>query len=156
MSNWRVRFEHVITPVFRAWWRVSRSLTIGVRVLATDEAGRVMLVKHSYAAGWHMPGGGVEKGEATAEAARRELAEEAGLEAVEPPALVGLYVNTAFPGDHIAFFRVERWKACAPRGGNEIVERGFFARDALPEGTTKATLRRLAEVFDGAPRGANW
>lgn len=156
MSNWRVRFEPVITPVFRTWWRVSRPLTIGVRVLAIDEADRICLVKHSYVSGWHMPGGGVEQGEAVAEAAMRELAEEGGVEALGAPVLLGLYVNKAFKNDHVAFFRVDTWKSCAPRGGNEIIERGFFARDALPEGITPGTLRRLAEVFDGAPRSSTW
>lgn len=142
--------------MFRSWWRLSRPLTIGTRVLATDEAGRILLVKHSYVKGWHMPGGGVEHGEAVAEAAMRELAEEGGVEATVPPDVFGIYVNTAFRNDHIVLFRVPAWRACPPRPGREILERGFFARDALPEDVTKATLRRLAEVFDGAPRSPTW
>jgi len=47
MDAWRVRFEPVITPVFRTWWRFSRAATLGVRVVACDEAGRVLLVKHT-------------------------------------------------------------------------------------------------------------
>jgi 8-oxo-dGTP diphosphatase len=38
----------------------------------------LLLVRSSYA-GWHLPGGGVRRGEMPEDAARRELAEEVGL-----------------------------------------------------------------------------
>jgi ADP-ribose pyrophosphatase YjhB (NUDIX family) len=156
MTSWRIRFEPVLTPVFRAWWRLRRSMTLGVRALVCDEAGRVLLVRHSYAHGWHLPGGGVERGETAHDAALREAAEEGGV-AAESAELIGFFSNhTLFPGDHIALYRISDWKPCAPRGGSEILERGFFARDALPEGTTPGTRRRLAEVFDGAAQDGRW
>ena len=41
----------------------------------------LLLVRTSYRAGWHLPGGSVRRGETPEEAARRELAEETGLTA---------------------------------------------------------------------------
>ena len=38
----------------------------------------------------------------------------------------------------------------------EIVDHGFFPIDALPEGTTKSTRARLAEVLDGARAPEIW
>lgn len=157
MSDWRIRFEPLITPVFRAWWRMRRSMTLGVRGIACDQGGRVLLVRHTYARGWHLPGGGVESGENAADSVVRELAEEGGVEAIGQPILIGFYSNNAnFANDHIALYRVDHWRPCPPRENNEIAERGFFAIDALPEGVTAATHRRLAEVFRNAPASADW
>ncbi|HVY84183.1 MAG TPA: NUDIX domain-containing protein [Caulobacterales bacterium] len=153
----RRRLEPAITPLFRTWWRMKRSMTLGVRALATDEAGRVLLVRHTYTPGWYLPGGGVESRETALEAAKRELMEEGGVEATQTPRLIGFYANHAkFPNDHIALYRVHAWRPCETRSAGEIAERGFFARDALPDGVTAGTLRRLAEVFDGADISAEW
>jgi ADP-ribose pyrophosphatase YjhB (NUDIX family) len=157
MSDWRVKLEPVITPLFRIWWRFSRPMTLGARTICCDEAGRVLLVRHSYSKGWHLPGGGVEIGETARQAAVRELAEEGGVEPLATPLLVGFYANQQhFPSDHVAIYRVDAWRACAPRHGPEIADRGFFARDALPEDVTPGTKRRLAEVFDGAQISDVW
>jgi 8-oxo-dGTP pyrophosphatase MutT (NUDIX family) len=155
--RWRLLLAPVLTPAFRAWWRVRRSMTLGVRALVRDETGRVLLVRHSYTPGWHFPGGGVERGETALEALARELAEEAGVAADAAPVLLGFYANHAnFANDHIALYRVDCWRACAHAPTGEIVERGFFALDALPEGVSAATRRRLAEVFENAPPSATW
>jgi ADP-ribose pyrophosphatase YjhB (NUDIX family) len=57
---------------------------IGARVLLLDSADRVLLIHaldpadpgHHW---WELPGGGLDEGEALRDAARRELAEEAGI-----------------------------------------------------------------------------
>ena len=157
MTDWRIRIAPLLTPVFRAWWRLRRPTTLGVRALICDDAGRVLLVRHTYAKGWHLPGGGVERGETAPEAIAREAAEEAGVEAIAAPVLIGFYANHAnFPNDHIALYRFDRWRACSPKATGEIAERGFFARDALPEETTPGARRRLAEAFEHAPISPHW
>ncbi|MFT3727537.1 MAG: NUDIX domain-containing protein [Terricaulis sp.] len=157
MTDWRIRFSPVLTPIFRVWWRMSRAMTLGVRVLVTDEAGRILLVRHTYSPGWHFPGGGVEHGENSADAAMRELMEEGGVETIGPLKLIGFYANHAnFPNDHIALYHAETWRPCAPLDNGEIAERGFFAVSELPDGIRAGTRRRIAELFQGAPPSAEW
>ncbi len=150
-DNFRTRFEWLITPVFRFYWRLQRPMTLGAVGLVTDEAGRVLLIRHTYRRGWFLPGGGVEHGENAREAAARECAEEGGAEATAPPKLIGFYLNQKFKNDHVALYRIEQWKPCPPRENGEIAERGFFAIDALPEGTAGSARRRIAELFQGGP-----
>lgn len=144
--------------LLRSYWRVSRGMTLGVRGLAVDEAGKVMLVRHGYVAGWHLPGGGVEHNQTAEQALADELEQEAGLRMTGPAELLGVYSNHAkFKNDHVLLYRVSAWTPCPPRSHrHEIAERGFFPLTALPEGTTRATQARLAETFDGAPRSVIW
>lgn len=131
-------------------------MTLGVRVIASDEDRRVLLIRHTYADGWHLPGGGVDHGETALQAALRELAEEGGV-AADSAQVVGFYSNhTRFKNDHIVLYRAHEWRSCPPHENGEIAERGFFTLDALPNGVTPGTRRRLAEVFEGAPQSAVW
>lgn len=157
MTNWRIRFEPLITPVFRTWWRLRRGMTLGVRGIALDEQGRILLVRHTYAAGWHLPGGGVESGETALDAVVREMAEEGGVEAIDPPLLFGFYANHAnFPNDHIALYRFTTWRSVAPKADQEIAERGFFPTNDLPTTVTKGTLHRILELLADRPASATW
>jgi len=80
--------------VFRAWFRMSRPMTLGVRVIVENEKGEVLLVRHTYVEGLLLPGGGVERGEPSEEALVRELVEEAGVEMVEPQKLLGIFFKS--------------------------------------------------------------
>jgi ADP-ribose pyrophosphatase YjhB (NUDIX family) len=157
MTTIRTALEPLLTPLFRSWWRLRRSMTLGVRALTTDGDGRVLLVRHSYMEGWYLPGGGVEHGETAEGAVRRELAEEGGVEALDPPVLIGVYSQHAtFPNDHVLLYRVSAWRPCAPTNNGEILQASFFPPDALPHGTTPATIARIAETLRGAPQSLYW
>ncbi len=143
---------------FQAWWRIRRPMTLGVRGVVVDEAGRVLLLRHTYTPGWHMPGGGIEKGETALEAIQRELLEEAGIDAAAADLrLASAHANHAFfPNDHVLIYRVDRWRQVEPTQRGEIAETGFFAPLAPPEGTTAGTRRRLTELFGDQPVSGHW
>ena len=124
-------------------------MTLGVRAAIFDAEERVFLVRHSYIRGWYLPGGGVEPGETLIDALARELKEEGGIALDGPPELFGVYLNReASRRDHVALFVSRDWRQeMPPRLPNlEIVDYGFFAEATLPEGTSAATRRRLAEI----------
>ena len=151
------RFEQLTRRGLHLYWRFARGLTLGVRGAAI-EGDRVFLVRHTYTAGWHMPGGGVEVGETAVEALGRELREEAALELSGSPRLHGVFFNgAASQRDHVLVFVARDFRVIEPkRPDREIAEAGFFALDRLPEGTTRATRARLVEIANGDPPPATW
>ncbi len=155
--SWRVRIEPYTRPVFFAVSRLQRGMTLGVRSVAVDAAGRVMLVKHTYLAGWWLPGGGVDRGETTGDAATRELFEETGLRATAPGVLVSVHSNERFfRGDHVLVYRFDAFEAGEMTHHGEIAEIGWFDPAALPEDAHRSTRARLSEMFDGAPVDSCW
>ncbi|WP_188914750.1 NUDIX domain-containing protein [Salinarimonas ramus] len=139
-------------------WRVTRGMTLGVRGIVRDEAGRVLLVRHTYTPGWHFPGGGVEAGETPLEALARELVEETGVTYGERPRLHGIFFNRAVSNrDHVLVYLVEAAaRDDGARRAREIAEARYFDVSDLPEDVTPGTRRRIAEIVSGAPVGERW
>jgi len=159
------RFGRIVGSSIQTYHRVAKlartgqwPLTIGVRIIVRDEAARVLLVRHTYTPGWHFPGGAVDRRETAADAAVRELREEALIEALGQPRLVGIYLSlTQKKSDHILFYEAGRWRPVQGKARVlEIAETGFFPAYALPEGTTGGTRRRLAELGGEAAQSTTW
>ena len=149
--------NRLIWRTARLWWRVRRPRTLGVRAIVLDPAGRIALVRHTYVSGWHLPGGGVKKGERVDDAAVREVREETGLDATVE-ALIGVFHNRAeHKDDHVVLFVARCRSPDALRGseGLEIAETGWFAPDALPD-LSPATARRIAGWRDGGEGWGMW
>ena len=150
--------ERLTTRLAHLSFLVTRPLTLGVRAAVIGNDGAVLLVKHGYVAGWHMPGGGVEVGETCEDALARELAEEANVVLDAPARLHGVFFNANVSRrDHVAVYIVRSFRVLGERvPDREILEARFFPRDALPPDVTRATRARLAEIFDGAPVAPLW
>lgn len=134
-------------------------MTFGVRGLVYDaDQNSVFLIRHTYVPGWQLPGGGVEVGETALEAVEREVFEECSIEITGPPVLKSIHFNRqSSRRDHVALYLIQTFRQVAPKlPDREIAEAGFFPLDRLPDATTPATLRRLAEVFRYEPASPYW
>ena len=158
LESLRRPFDPLLRRLFHIYWRFARGLTLGVRAVVIDGAGRVFLIKHSYVAGWHLPGGGVEVGESLRDALRRELVEEGRIELAGEAKLHGVFFNShVSPRDHVAVFIVRQFiQDRLPAPNHEIVACGFFDAAALPEGTTEGTRLRIREVLETKAPIATW
>ncbi|MGV8938922.1 MAG: NUDIX domain-containing protein [Allorhizobium sp.] len=151
------RGGRLLVFLLHRYFALTRGMTLGVRAACFDADGRVFLVRHSYIPGWYMPGGGVERGETALDALEKELREEGNLTIEAPPSLLHVYYNrNVSRRDHVLFYRVLVSQKAAKVPDREIRESGFFDLDALPEGTTPATRRRLDELNSGGPRDEIW
>jgi ADP-ribose pyrophosphatase YjhB (NUDIX family) len=154
---WRRWIEPLTRPFVFTFFRLTRGMTLGVRAVVVDAEGRVLLIEHTYVRGWHLPGGGVERGETAETAVVRELQEEAGVETIGRPRLISVHSNeTVFRGDHVLIYRVDAWREVEATSRGEILARGFFALDALPEGITAGTRRRIAEALSDDEPEPHW
>ncbi|MFL6256854.1 MAG: NUDIX domain-containing protein [Pyrinomonadaceae bacterium] len=134
-------------------WLTQPRFTVTAGAIVSDEGGRVLLLRHMLrrGSGWGVPGGFLVAGEQPAEAIRRELREETGLE-LDTVELAFVRVLEHVQQVEI-IFRC-RMRAAALEGlakGFEIDRAEWFARDALPPGLS-ADQRRLIEraLGDGA------
>ena len=154
---WRRRIEPLLRPFFHLWFRLERGMTLGVRGLVTDEAGRVLLIQHTYVKGWYLPGGGVDRGEAAEAAVIRELVEEVGIVATSRPRLLSVHNNHArHRGDHVLYYRIESWEQGRATSVGEIHEAQWFHPDELPDAITPATRRRIEEALGLVEPHPDW
>lgn len=140
----------------RIYWRLFRPLTLGSRAIVVRD-DQALLVRLSYAKGWYLPGGGVDRRESFRACVIRELREECGIE-TSSPELFGLYFTTKQnKTDHVAIYVVREFTMPSMSSNDpEIAEMRFFPLDALPEATSPATRRRIEEWRSGRPASSEW
>lgn len=142
--------------LLQLWWRVRRPTTVGVRVIAFDDHGKVLLVRHRYGTRQlHLPGGGVRPREPLATAAVRELWEESGIDVpADQLRAVGALTSVAEgKTDHVVVYHVQLqgWPAAEAHSNNiEILEAGWHSSTELPSEVSPATRRRIEEFRAGS------
>ena len=147
------------TQLFRTYFRLTRSLTLGARAVVEDSEGRVLLVRQTYTKGLYFPGGGVEHNEPVVEALIRELHEEGGIDVIGRPDLIGVFSNhRVFRNDHVLLYRVpaSAWTSSHDPIGREISELVWADPLNPPADTTDGTARRLKELYEGHAVSVFW
>lgn len=133
----------VADRVRRQAWRIWPFTVNGVRVLALDSAGRVLLVRHSYGShNWTTPGGGLGAGEDPVEAGMRELAEETGcmLSGARLMAVVDEPLTRSNNRVHVV---VGCASGNAVPDGREVVELAFFELHKQPDAMRAGLAERI-------------
>lgn len=140
------------------YWRLTKPITIGVKVLVEDENGAYLLVRQKYQSYWSLPGGGVESGESSRSAAVREVQEETGVRILpEDSKLFSVYFSKReYKSDHILLFVSKSAGRQVLESDFEIEEVAWFRAEELPKDVSPATKRRINEVRNGTEVPENW
>ncbi|AZQ38635.1 NUDIX hydrolase [Streptomyces cyaneochromogenes] len=154
------------TPDFAAYIASLPRVLAGAAALFRDAGGRVLLVEPNYREGWALPGGTIESdgGETPRQGARRETAEEIGLDrelgrllavdwahgAGRPPLVAYLYDGGVLGEDDLKAIRLQEeellsWRLVEPRDVPEYLpdtlgRRVLAALDVLADGTGTVEL----------------
>ncbi|MBP9669304.1 MAG: NUDIX domain-containing protein [Candidatus Pacebacteria bacterium] len=131
----------------------------GVRVLLDNGHGEVLLVRHWYAPGvWTLPGGGIHRNENVEDAAVRELHEETGYTAQGISGKIGTYSGSRADDHVVAVYITSYSGSLRLLPDVEIIERGFFRMQELPENISPANRRRVEEYCAGVRNsvGTRW
>lgn len=142
-----------LQSVRRLIWFVTRPSVEGVHAIALTAGGKVILVKHRYTRGWHLPGGGQKRKEAPAPAILRELREEIGL--LQHDSVDFLERSTyrmSYRTVSVSLF-VVRGIVHKPAWSLEIEQVKAFGRDELPSNLSPLTRERLMEHLGSFDRG---
>lgn len=140
--NLKNMFKRILRPLLHIGFLFKRPLTFGVRAICFNAKTKsVLLVKHIYADGWDLPGGGVEVGESVVTALKRELKEEVGLNFRDIEIIDIYHNNTVSKRDHVIIFSINSWKheTLHVKPKLEIINSSWYKLDELPEDMTPCT-----------------
>jgi ADP-ribose pyrophosphatase YjhB (NUDIX family) len=130
-----------------AFWFFTRPHTNGIHAVPVTPDGKIVLVRLTYRSGWHLPGGGLKKGESEQEAVLRELREEIGLASWSSCDLVERFQQqTDWKHDSVAVFTLTD-VGYRPRKSLEIAEVRAFVLSELPGSLSQAQGRRIQRAL---------
>ncbi len=133
---------------FMAWGirMVVPKQRIGAGLVALDEQDRVLLLRHVFHphTPWGLPGGWLNRHEAPAEGALRELKEETGLTAVLTAIL---HIESQNSPNHLGIVYLGRIQPGRLTLSAEIIEAGWFSPGQLPGPLTPLSQKAIKSAW---------
>jgi 8-oxo-dGTP diphosphatase len=125
-------------------WLCNTHFLVGTVAVIRDDAGRVLVAKHTYRVGrpWGLLGGWVRRGEDPAATIVREVREETGLDVVVVAPVAVRRENPA----HLTIIYAARFRGGTFRASGEVSEIRFLERGTHLEGL-RSDHRALIEEF---------
>ncbi len=150
---WGWKAAHLARQIL---WRIIRPRRLAAAAVVFNQEGQVLLIENSYAKGWRLPGGGVERGEAVEQSMIREMIEETGLTPLEYE-LCEIVLQQWMGADiYVVLYKVTRFDGQARADGNEILQVLWADPHNLPNGVEKGTARRIKELVAGEAPSQLW
>lgn len=149
-------FYKISDRIIRKYQSLLGISTLGPRAIILNSKNQILLVKHTYQSHWHLPGGGLKKGESVKMALLRELKEEVGLIVIGEPQLFGLYHHIHLGVNDYPIIYIIKNYSLTHCNSPEIEEMGWFDYENLPPMTSPGTKRRLNEYFTNLPPADVW
>lgn len=150
---WLTRFRIMRWLMRLAIYIIVPRQRIGAGVVLFNADGEILLLKHAFHGNypWSVPGGWLNRNEAPATGALRELQEETGLSATLGP-IIYLEPSPVIKSLEIHYLATE------PRGAQklsfEIIDAQWFAPDHLPSGMLPITRKVIGIAVDVYRKGA--
>ncbi len=124
---------------------------VDIRAVVFNEDNEILLVKEKADGLWSLPGGWADIGYTPNETAVNEVREETGLEVV-PTKLLAVLDKRCHPHPPEADYVYKIFIECALTGGSftssfDILDKGFFAEDALPPLSLQRVLPAQIELM---------
>ena len=141
----RLGFQ-VAHALLRVWWLVRRPAMYGVKCIVSN-GDALVLVRHAYGNhAWELPGGGIKRGERPLDAARREMAEELGIETDDWRSLGEAWATVYHRRDTLYCFQAEVRSRELSVELAELADARWFPRDELPPDLGKYVRRVLGRL----------
>lgn len=141
--------RYLAVSLRNAFYRLTRKRTIGV-VGVIFRNNEVCLIKHSYAPGWYLPGGSIERNETPYQAVLREVFEETGVKA-KSAKLMNVYshFSRGWSNYVVCYFIDDFEMIVEAKIDSEIGEVRFFKVADLPLDIRPTAKRRIEEIVTG-------
>lgn len=146
----------IVLSLLRTYWRATRGMTLAAEGCLIDADGRVALVKYGSHERWRLPRTEVRRGESLADAVRRLLEGECGVDIGSEPTLHWLYRAPSEANGQAGHGQagscqtglclVRHWRQSGSPARGDVA---FFALDALPADLGAQDAARIRQAVEG-------